>query len=358
MCMVHSSPACVGLRTDSRHEMTCLSTVSTALPSWFVRSAVLAALIVVAFFPLNGKIYTVSAFSTHPYQSLSRPARSIHHTPQWTTTYKTSPTQLAFFNFGKPQQEETKDLTPPPPEDEPDLVEKVFSLFFGKPEESPLGLKRFGKERFPEQYPAVTDEWAEAVRSDSADMARVRPVLKNTNLESRALRVTYDANKQGWSATKFHQAVDKQGGALVVCTTRSGLLCGGYNPKGWVGYGENRGSIAAFLFVQNSNPTTKPQLPFIKLRKVGGAGMAQMDNPECGPCFGADALVIPLNASDNPRLARSKLGSYYERFADGTNSLFGKNMASVQLSDLKVYHGVYEEGEYVPFTDAEPFALY
>ena len=39
------------------------------------------------------------------------------------------------------------------------------------------------------------------------------------------------------------------------------------------------------------------------------------------------------------------------------NSLFGKDSA-VQLKDLKVYHGVYEEGEYVPFTDAEPFALY
>jgi TLD len=265
-------------------------------------------------------------------------------------------TQLAFFNFGKaPEPPKEEPVAPPPtPEEEPDLVEKVFTLFFGKPEESPLGLKRFGKERFPEQYPAVTDEWADPVATDTPDMARVRPVLKNTNLEERALRLTYDANRQGWSATKFHQAVDKQGGALVVCKTTSGLLCGGYNPKGWVGYGENRGSIAAFLFVQNS----QKEPPFVKLRKVGGAGMAQMDNPECGPCFGADALVIPLNSYDNSKMARSKLGSYYERFPDGTNSLFGKGKASVQLSDLKVYHGVYEEGEYVPFTDAEPFALY
>jgi len=60
---------------------------------------------------------------------------------------------------------------------------------------------------------------------------------------------------------------------------------------------------------------------------------------------------------DNSRLARSKLGSYYERFEDGTNTLFGK-AASVQLRDLKVYHGVYADGEYIPFTDAEPFALY
>jgi hypothetical protein len=271
-------------------------------------------------------------------------------------------TQLAFFNFGKfPEQknEETASSTQPVTkleQDEPDLVEKVFAMFFGQPEESPLGLKRFGKERFPEQYPAVVDEWADPVSSDTSDMAVLRPLLKNTNLETRSLRITYDGNRQGWSATNFHQSVDKQGGALVVCRTTSGLLCGGYNPKGWVGYGENRGSIAAFLFVQNK--IKDPTMPFIKLRKVGGAGMAQMDNPECGPCFGADSLVIPLNGYDNPKLARSKLGSYYERFADGTNSLFGKNNASVQLSDLKVYHGVYEEGEYVPFTDAEPFALY
>ena len=99
----------------------------------------------------------------------------------------------------------------------------------------------------------------------------------------------------------------------------------------------------------NGNPGTK-------LQKVGGPGLAQMDNPENGPSFGADSLVIPLS-SGNPKLARSKLGSYYERFEDGTNTIFGKD-ASVQLKDLKVFHGVYAEGEYIPFTDAEPFALY
>ena len=78
---------------------------------------------------------------------------------------------------------------------------------------------------------------------------------------------------------------------------------------------------------------------------------------EIGPSFGADSLVIPLDKS-NPKVARSKLGSYYERFPGGTNTLFGKRGGSVQLKDLKVFHGVYAEGEYIPFTDAEPFALY
>ena len=208
---------------------------------------------------------------------------------------------------------------------------------------------RITSEKFPEQYPATKTEWADPVASDDKEMAIVRPLLKKTNLESRGLKLTYSASKIGWDADAFHKAVDKKGGALVVCTTKNGLLCGGYNPKGWVGYGEARGSIAAFLFVQNQDGS------FTKLRKVGGAGLAQMDMPETGPSFGVDSLVIPLNG-DNPRLARSKLGSYYERFEDGTNTLFG-NAASVELKDLKVYHGVYEEGEYIPFTDAEPFAL-
>ena len=96
--------------------------------------------------------------------------------------------------------------------------------------------------------------------------------------------------------------------------------------------------------------------PGIKLVKVGGPSMAQMDLPESGPSFSPDALVIPMLKS-NPKIARSKLGSYYDRLPDGGNSLFGKD-SNVQLKDLKVYHGVYAEDEYRPFTDAEPFALY
>ena len=141
-------------------------------------------------------------------------------------------TQLYFFNFGKPKEKKVVEPEPEPePEEDLDPVEKVFQFFFGKPEAEPLGLKRFGKERFPEQYPAVVDEWAEPLEGDSPDVAKLRPLLKNTNVEFRGLQLTYDANKNGWNPDKFHQCVDRKGGALVVCTTQSGLVCGGYNPK-------------------------------------------------------------------------------------------------------------------------------
>mmetsp|Transcript_8125 Transcript_8125/g.15297 ORF Transcript_8125/g.15297 Transcript_8125/m.15297 type:complete len:322 (-) Transcript_8125:71-1036(-) len=278
---------------------------------------------------------------------------------------------LDFFNFNKvsdnndskeisnskvtdddknPQEKKTKGYS-----DDDDPIEKIFNFFFGEKEESPMGMQRFGKERFPEQYPAVKDEWAELLPSDDKEMNMMRPFLKNTNLEKRALKLSYDANRDGWDAFTFHRKVDKLGGAVVLCETITGVICGGYNPKGWVGYGEARGSIAAFLFVLGGKYATSGA-PGTKLQKVGGPGLAQLDNPETAVSFGADSLVIPL-AEDNPKLARSKLGSYYERFPDGTNSLFGKD-ASVQLKSLKVYHGVYAKDEFIPFTDAEPFALY
>mmetsp|Transcript_25968 Transcript_25968/g.29708 ORF Transcript_25968/g.29708 Transcript_25968/m.29708 type:complete len:319 (+) Transcript_25968:16-972(+) len=237
--------------------------------------------------------------------------------------------------------------------DSDDPIEKIFGFFFGKREEEPMGMKRFGQERFPEQYPATTTEWADQVDTDDVTMKKIRPLLKNTNLETRGLKLTFDANREGWNAAIFHSKVDKLGGAVVVCTTKSGLVCGGYNPKGWVGYGEARGSIAAFLFAFDGNNDN--EFGVTKLRKVGGPSFAQQDLPELGPSFGADSLVIPLS---NSKLARSKLGSYYERFEDGTSSIFENGESSVQLKDLKVYHGVYAEGEFIPFTDAEPFALY
>ena len=196
-------------------------------------------------------------------------------------TSSASTARYMFDFFKEKKEQEPTSSAPQQPEEEEendfsdDPIDKIFSVFFGKKEEEPMGMKRFGRERFPEQYPAVTDEWAEPVATDDKDMALLRPMLKNTNLESRGLKLTYSANKDGWNPVAFHKKVDKLGGGLVMCTTTDGLVCGGYNPKGWVGYGEARGSIAAFLFVFKTGITDLPT----KLRKVGGPSFAQQDLP-------------------------------------------------------------------------------
>ena len=216
---------------------------------------------------------------TAPSQHVrSYTARGIHSPARKTTQVYLGD----FFNFNKDESsndttessssEKVTEAEPQPESDvytDDDPIEKIFGFFFGKKEEEPMGMKRFGRERFPEQYPAVKDEWAEPVDSDSADknMQTIRPFLKNTNLEGRGLKLSYDANRDGWDAISFHEKCDRLGGGVVLCETRMGIVCGGYNPKGWVGYGEARGSIAAFLFVVGGK-FAAAGAPGTKLQKV------------------------------------------------------------------------------------------
>ena len=60
---------------------------------------------------------------------------------------------------------------------------------------------------------------------------------------------------------------------MVLARTSSGGILGGYNPCGWVNYGEYRGSIAAFLFLFPDGDESKRP---IKLAKISGAGLAQV----------------------------------------------------------------------------------
>lgn len=94
--------------------------------------------------------------------------------------------------------------------------------------------------------------------------------------------------------------------------------------------------------------------PF-KLAKISGAGLAQIDDGT-GPRFGAEGLTIPLQMP-NPKLVRSKLGLYYERLPNEMNSLLPNNAKEDELVDLKVYVGIYNKDEPVPYSDALPFSL-
>lgn len=243
-----------------------------------------------------------------------------------------------------------------------DIIERVYTFFFGPKQAEPFGLKRFDRDRFPELYPATLDEFAEPVDSDTSEVATFRPLLARTQLEKRALQLVYDASRDGWSSEAFHACVDKKGASVILARSQRARF-GGYNPKGFVGYGESRGSKAAFLFTWPDANTSKPAL---KMRKVGGAALAVLDDPDSGPRFGADALVIPLrppratwDECDDDRKAMSKLGSYYEKRPDGANTLFGEGESGkgTLLVEFKVYSGVYEEGEEIPFNDALPFSL-
>lgn len=244
-------------------------------------------------------------------------------------------------------------------QDNPDLVSRIFGRFLPKPEE--IGLKRYNPTTRPENFPCVKDRVAELLPQDlDPEIRLLRPLLAGTNLEYRPLQCIYDANKDGWKASSFHTKVDKKGPALVSCRLQGDAdkrVFGGYNPTGWVNYGEYRGSIAAFLFATNPTPTeASASGPFIKLAKISGAGLAQIDDGS-GPKFGMEGLTIPLEKA-SPKRVRSKLGLYYEYLPNNKgNSILPGNIPQGELCDLKVYVGVYSPEEKIPYSDALPFAL-
>jgi hypothetical protein len=119
---------------------------------------------------------------------------------------------------------------------------------------------------------------------------------------------------------------------------------GGYNPKGWLGYGEWLDAISAFLYVYQKGPMGglggggnggRP----VKLAKCGGSGMAIIDEDNKGPKWGPDGLNIDLEN----RTARSRLGTYYDKMPGGGKTLFGGVGAltggggAAQLKTLRVY---------------------
>jgi hypothetical protein len=243
--------------------------------------------------------------------------------------------------------------------DEKDVGEKLFSFFFGDPQEGEVaGLARTGGA--PDTYPATKTEFADPVEGDSAEVKLLRPMLKNTNLEYLPLRLAYDAAKHGWKASAWHAKVDRTGPCLVVARTKGGAYCGGYAPKGFAGYGENRGSIAAFLFTWPDGDTSQP---VVKLQKIGGAGLATIDMPETGPRFGSDGFVVRLEPGSE-RNAVTKLGPYYEVMPGGGRSIFAagegnkvQGSFATELAELRTYVGVWPEGERIPYDGAIPFAI-
>lgn len=124
-----------------------------------------------------------------------------------------------------------------------------------------------------------------------SDLKLIRPLLAKTNLQFRPLQLAYSGSRDGWNPKAFHTKVDRKGPALVLCKTKSGAVCGGYNPCGWVNLGEYRGSIAAFLFTfpikekgSSSKVPSTAGLP-VKLQKIAGAGLAQIDGESKSPAL-------------------------------------------------------------------------
>ena len=96
----------------------------------------------------------------------------------------------------------------------------------------------------------------------------------------------YRATKDGWSAMDFHAAVDGKGSAIVIATSMSGKVFGGYNPLGWMSTDDYGNSNSAFLWFRKGRGRT------VKLPILPGGNTAVFDYETSGPNFGASDLCI------------------------------------------------------------------
>lgn len=170
----------------------------------------------------------------------------------------------------------------------------------------------------------------------------VYPLLKQTQLQDRKLKVIYNAKKDGWDTRSFHQKVDGKGASVVLAKVR-GQWIGGYNPRGWASLGGARSSVAAFLFYQKNLLGG-----FQKLRASRTGSMAcAKDEYGAGIYFGADSLIIPLDAR-RPRVVTSRLGYYFEEGPQKKSTLLPVKGADATVDELYVVAGVYADGEIIP----------
>ena len=113
------------------------------------------------------------------------------------------------------------------------------------------------------------------------------PLPRASQLERQPLALAFDAERDGWSNSAWHEKMDGIGAYVLLLETEGGAVCGGYNPKGTLGYGEWRDAISAFLFTWPDGKTARAAL---KMIKAGGSGMAIIDEQGKGPQWGPEGL--------------------------------------------------------------------
>lgn len=229
----------------------------------------------------------------------------------------------------------------------------LFDKLFGKP--APVA------EAAP---PSSSDEAALPLLPDEAALPLLH-LLQGTVLAGQPLVLAYDAQRDGWTAKAFHARTDNRGPALVVATSAGGARFGGFNPVGFASREDYRDSNSAFLF--RWTPGEPEEAEAERLRKVGSPAI--FDFGAQGPCFGADALKIPLGVAPSmgssyagvggsldlgpahaagSTAARSRLGSHFSKREDGGRTLFADAEGmDAQLTSLRVFVSPGREGMYM-----------
>ena len=163
----------------------------------------------------------------------------------------------------------------------------------------------------------------------------VESLLKGTTLANKQLGCFYQASTNGWTHRDFHSCCDFNPPlpTLILMKTKTGSVCGGYNPVGWQSRDDYKDSLQAFLFRIDSNGEV------LKAKKIGGSSAAVYDFGDRAIWF-AEALFVPLNPKYGKlRVGTSALGTSYSSLPGSQGSIFNErgNMGSAELSEIECW---------------------
>ena len=135
------------------------------------------------------------------------------------------------------------------------------------------------------------------------DITQQQNFLSLLGMTHRVLVRLYDASRDGFKASDFHQRLDGYANTLTVIQESNGYIFGGYTNKKWEGTGSNQYIVdeKAFLF-----SFTNPQGVQKKLRIKAGGGDAICNNVNYGPTFGGHDIYV---SSDSDTSGSSYMNS-------------------------------------------------
>jgi hypothetical protein len=138
----------------------------------------------------------------------------------------------------------------------------------------------------------------------------------------------------GWNASGFHAKCDGAGPTVVVGTTRGGGAFAAYNPLGWYSVEDYRAASDAVIIAWPSSDGIEAfEAPNEALGK--GVACRNVSDPAIydfaaqGPCFGSDALQIPLGVAP-------KHGSSYAGSGMGSLDLGAENAAGSRIAKSRL----------------------
>mmetsp|Transcript_79671 Transcript_79671/g.97483 ORF Transcript_79671/g.97483 Transcript_79671/m.97483 type:complete len:164 (+) Transcript_79671:3-494(+) len=160
-------------------------------------------------------------------------------------------------------------------------------------------------------------------------------IFKQLNKEKISLNKLYQSNRDGLTATKFHELCDNKGPTLIIIKSDIGYIFGGYTSVSWTSPKDFLGSIlskdpTAFLF------QIHPELKVFKLKSKDDP-KAVRSNTQFLFAFGKGCDLL-IRGTQSQMGSFSMLGSYD---MENPMDLIGGHSTLITVDNMETFQVLY-----------------